>query len=162
MINLIAAMDRNRVIGVDNQLPWHLPVDLKFFKEKTLGHHIIMGRKTFESMGKPLPGRTSVIVTRQHDYRVEGARVVHTLDAALMTTQGDDDVFIIGGADIFTQSLKFADRIYLTEVDLAVPRGDVYFPVLDSKEWQVAEKRVHESDEKNKYRCTFLTYLRQQ
>ena len=160
MINLIAAMDRNRVIGVDNKLPWHLPIDLKFFKDKTLGHHIIMGRKTFESMGKPLPGRTSVIVTRQHDYKVEGARVVHSLDAALMTTQGDDEIYVIGGGDIYTQALKFADRVYLSEVDIAVPRGDAYFPELPANEWQVADRRVHEIDEKNKYRCTFLTYVR--
>lgn len=160
MISLIAAMDKNRVIGVENKLPWHLPVDLKFFKDKTMGHHVIMGRKTFESVGKPLPGRTNVIVTRQQDYKVEGAHVVHSLDAAVMMSRGDDEVFIVGGADIYAQSLDFADRVYLTKVDLAVPRGDAHFPELDPAKWELAEKRVHKPDEKNKYACTFLTYVK--
>lgn len=160
MISLIAAMDRNRVIGVDNKLPWHLPVDLKFFRDKTKGHYVIMGRKTFESVGKPLPNRTNVIITRQVDYKIEGAHVVHSLDAAIMMSRGDDETFIVGGADIYEQSLKFADRVYLTEVDLAVERGDAYFPMLDPKEWELTEKRVHKADEKNKHDCTFLTYAK--
>lgn len=160
MISLIAAMDKNRVIGVENKLPWHLPVDLKFFKDKTMGHHVIMGRKTFESVGKPLPGRMNVIVTRQAGYKVAGAHVVHSLDAAVMMSRGDDEAFIVGGADIYVQSLDFADRVYLTEVDLTVPHGDAYFPELDSAKWELAEKRVHKPDEKNKYACTFLTYVK--
>lgn len=160
MISLIVAMDKNRVIGVDNQLPWHLPADLKRFKALTMGHHIIMGRKTYESIGKPLPGRKTVIVTRQHDYKAEGCFVVHSLDAAVMMTRGDEHAFIIGGADLFQQSLPYADRVYLTEIELKVPRGDTYFPELPASQWQLVEREDHKPDEKNQYAYSYLTYAK--
>lgn len=162
MISMIAAIDRNGVIGVDNKLPWSMPADLKFFRDKTRGHHVIMGRKTYESMGRPLPDRPNVVITRQKGYKLEGARVVHSLDEALAIARAASEVetFIIGGADIFEIGLPLADRIYLTEIDFEVSRGDAYFPKLDHRDWQVVEERVREPDEKNKHRCTFLTYAR--
>jgi dihydrofolate reductase len=161
LISLVVAMDKERAIGVDNKLPWHLPADLKRFKQLTLGHHIIMGRKTFESIGKPLPGRTNVIVTRQRDYKAEGCKVVHSLDAAVMLTREDEQAFIIGGADLFEQAMKFADRLYITEIDTRVERGDTFFPKFDKAEWNVIEKTTHEPDDKNRFRYVFLTYQRQ-
>ena len=160
MISLIVAMDKNRVIGVDNKLPWHLPADLKRFKALTNGHHIVMGRKTYESIGKPLPNRTNVIVTRQQDYKVEGCKIVHSLDAAMMVTQGDDEAFIIGGADLFKQAIKFADKVYLTVVDTKVARGDTYFPELDPGRWKLVDKEQHQADEKNPFAYEYLTYVR--
>jgi dihydrofolate reductase len=160
MINLIVAMDRNRVIGVDNKLPWHLPADLKYFKEKTLGSPVVMGRKTFESIGRPLPKRTNVVITRQQDYKAEGIRVVHGLEAALELTKSFAEVFVLGGGEIFEQAINLADRVYITEVDLAVERGHAYFPRLNPNEWTLLEKRGHPADEKNQYACEFLTYVR--
>ena len=160
MISLIVAMDRKRVIGADNKLPWHLPADLKRFKELTLGHHIVMGRKTFESIGKPLPGRTTVIVTRQEGFKAEGCIVVHSLDAALLAASEDSEAFVIGGGDLFEQSLQFADKIYLTEIDTEVAKGDVFFPKLDKQEWKLLERRECQADEKNSFHYTYLTYLK--
>lgn len=160
MISLIVAMDKNRVIGVENKLPWHLPADLKRFKDLTLGHHIVMGRKTFESIGKPLPGRTNVVITRQSDYRPQGCTVVHSLEAAMMTSQGDSEVFIIGGGELFKQALSFADKVYVTLIDTAVPRGDAYFPDLEKSNWQLLEKTECEPDGKNKFKYSYLTYLK--
>lgn len=153
-------MDKNRVIGVENRLPWHLPADLKRFKSLTTGHHIIMGRKTFESIGKPLPGRTNVIVTRQLGYRVDGCKVVHTLDAALMATRGDEEAFIIGGADIYKQALSYADRIYVTEIDTEIAKGDAHFPKIDLLTWRLQAEEAHEPDEKNQFRYRYLTFAK--
>src|SRR5665811_1829226 len=105
-------MAKNRVIGANNTLPWHLPADLKHFKALTMGHHIVMGRKTYESIGKPLPGRTSVVVTRNADYSTPGVIVVHTLEAAIAACGDDDEIFVIGGAELFNQAINLADRIY--------------------------------------------------
>ncbi len=160
MISLIVAMDKKRVIGVDNKLPWHLPADLKRFKELTLGHHIVMGRKTFESIGKPLPGRTTVIITRQREYKAEGCLVVHSLDAALLAAASDSETFILGGGEIFTQALETADKIYITEIDTEVPRGDAYFPELDRTQWKLLERTECSPDDKNRFRYIFLTYLK--
>ena len=160
MISLIVAMDKDRVIGVENKLPWHLPADLKRFKELTLGHHMIMGRKTFDSIGRPLPGRTSVIVSRQANYKVEGCKVASSLEAALELSRGDTEIFIIGGGDLFAQALPLADRLYLTEIDLRVGRGDVYFPEISAQAWRETERVTHEPDDKNKFRYTYLTYVK--
>lgn len=160
MISLIVAMDKDRVIGVENRLPWHLPADLKRFKELTMGHHVIMGRKTFESIGKPLPGRTNVIVTRQHDYHVEGCKVVHSLDAALMLTRGDAEAFVIGGGELFAHALEFADKLYLTEIDIQVGKGDAHFPVLDPSQWTLSEKTECQPDESNRFHYTYKTFTR--
>jgi dihydrofolate reductase len=133
-VSLIVAMDRQRVIGNQGRLPWHIPQDLKRFKALTMGHSMIMGRKTHESIGRLLPGRRSIIVTRQRGYAVPGALVVHAIEEALEACAGEAEVFVIGGAEIYAQSLDAATRIYLTEVHDCV-RGDTWFPRL-SGEWR--------------------------
>lgn len=160
MISLIVAMDKNRVIGVDNQLPWHLPADLKRFKALTMGHTIVMGRKTYESIGRPLPGRTNVIVTRQQHYQVEGCRVAHSLDAAVMPTREDNEVFIIGGAELYTQAISYADRLYVTEIETKVARGDAYFPEIDVQVWRLSDEHECLADEKNLFRYRYLTWVK--
>src|SRR6478609_10799725 len=126
-ISLIVAMARNRVIGAGSRIPWHLPDELKLFKRLTIGHHIVMGRRTHESIGRLLPGRTTVIVTRQRGYTVPGAVVVHSIDDALAAAANDDEVFVIGGAALFCGTLPIAHRLYLTTVD-AEPPGDTFMP----------------------------------
>lgn len=133
-ISLLVAYASNRVIGNKGKLPWRLPADLKRFKELTMGHHIVMGRKTYESIGRLLPGRTMVIVTRQADYKVPGAIIAHSLHEAITACQGDNEIFVIGGAEIFEQALPLADQIYATEIH-AEFEGDVFFPEWDKKEW---------------------------
>jgi dihydrofolate reductase len=134
-INVIAAMAKNRVIGINNTLPWHLPEDLKHFKALTMGHHIIMGRKTYESIGRPLPGRTTVIVTRDPHYRVDGCLTAHSLREAIDLCGGDEEVFFVGGADLYAQALPLADRVYLTEIQAEFD-GDARFPVLEPAHWR--------------------------
>jgi dihydrofolate reductase len=136
-VSLVVAMDRQRVIGHQGKLPWHLPEDLKRFKALTMGHSIILGRKTHESIGRLLPGRRSVIVTRQKDYLVPGALVVHSVDDALAACAREDEAFVIGGAEIYRQALPSADRIYLTEVQERHP-GDTWFPEIDAGDWREA------------------------
>jgi dihydrofolate reductase len=138
-VSIIAAMAKNRVIGINNTLPWHLPEDLKHFKGLTMGHHIIMGRKTFESIGKPLPGRTTVIVTRSRDYQIPGCITVHAIQEAIEACQGDDEVFFVGGADLYLQALAVAQRIYLTEIQ-AEYEGDAHFPAFDPEFWREASR----------------------
>ncbi len=160
IVSLIAALDRRRGIGKDNQLPWRLPADLKRFREITTGHHIITGRKTYESIiamgGKPLPGRTTIIITRNQGYSAEGCFVVHSLaDAlALARTRGEQEAFVIGGAEIYAQALPHADRLYLTLVDAEV-EADAFFPEFDQSAWQIKESREMAADEKNSLRHTF-------
>lgn len=158
-LSLIVAMARNRVIGADGKIPWHLPGELKLFKELTMGHHIIMGRKTYESIGRLLPGRTTVIVTRQRDYRVPGAIVVHSLAEAIAATGGDEEVFVIGGAEIFREALPLADRIYLTTVEADVP-GDTFMPQFDRAAWREQSSRSFPADERNRYAYTLAVHER--
>ncbi|MCP4661456.1 MAG: dihydrofolate reductase [bacterium] len=158
-ISLIAAMAENRVIGRGNELPWHLPADLKRFKALTTGHVIVMGRKTFESIGKPLPNRHSVVITRNPEYRAPGVSVVRNLEGALEKAAGDDEVFVIGGATIFAQALPRADRLYLTLVH-AEPPGDVKFPHLPADEWLLSEDEPHPADERHACPYTFRRYER--
>ena len=151
MIAIVVAVAENNVIGKDNQLIWHLPADLRFFKNLTMGHPILMGRKTYESIGKPLPGRTTVIVTRQHDFEALGCIVTNSVDEAIAEARKlDQDVYIIGGAEIYKQALNKVDTIYLTRVHHAFD-GDTFFPEIDEKNWEVASEEKHEPDEKNKY-----------
>ena len=159
MISLIVAMAKNRVIGCDNKIPWHLPNELQLFKKLTMGHHIVMGRKTFESIGRLLPGRTSIIVTRQRDYAIEGARVVHSIDEAMDIARGDDEIFVIGGAELFRDTLPRADRLYLTTVD-AKPAGDVFMPDLDLREWRETSSETFAADEKHAHSYRFALYER--
>ena len=161
IISLIAAMDEKRGIGVEGRLPWHLPADLKRFKSLTMGHHLIMGRKTFESIGRPLPGRTTIIVTRDQGFQPEGCLVAHSLETALEFARLDleDEVFVIGGAEIFVQAIESADRIYLTQVHTSLP-ADVYFPEYAAEDWQETNSEDHPADEKNHYPFTFKILVR--
>lgn len=133
-LSLIVAMARNRVIGIENRLPWHLPEDLKHFKNLTMGHHIIMGRKTYESIGRPLPGRTTVIVSRDPGYTMAGCLVAHSLDAAVRMSEGDDEVFFVGGSSLYEQAMPLAERLYITEIQ-ADYEGDAHFPEIDRTVW---------------------------
>jgi dihydrofolate reductase len=161
IISIIAAMDRKRGIGVDNKLPWRLSADLKRFRELTMGHHIIVGRKTFESIGRPLPGRRMIVVTRDRSYRAEGCDVAHSVEDAinLARERGESEVFICGGAEIYAQSIEVADRIYLTLVDAEVA-ADTFFPEFDKGEWSERESFYQPVDEKNQYPFTFKTLVR--
>ena len=149
IVAAIVAMDRNRLIGVDGDLPWRLPADLAWFKRTTMNKPIVMGRKTHESIGRPLPGRTNVVLTRDLDYRAEGCEVVHTVDAALAVDTGDaNEIMIIGGAQIYALFLSRMTRLYRTLVDGDFD-GDTWFPELDESEWTVMWRERFEPDEKN-------------
>ncbi|MFC5271932.1 dihydrofolate reductase [Adhaeribacter terreus] len=157
MIALVVAMAENNVIGKNNQLIWHLPADLKHFKNLTSGHPIIMGRKTYESIGKPLPNRTNIVITRQEDYKPEGVLVAHSLSEGLMLAQQlDTNIFVIGGAEIYKQAMFLADTIYLTEVHHEF-EGDTFFPEIDTLLWVETEREEHKADEKNPYDYAFVT-----
>lgn len=158
MISIIAAVADNNVIGGNNKLLWHLPADLKRFKQLTLGHPVIMGRKTFESIGKPLPGRENVVITRNPDFKAEGITVLSSLDEVLKKFSGQD-VFIIGGAEIYAQSMSLADKIFLTRI-YQLFEGDSFFPAIDERIWKVKREEMHEPDEKNPYRYAFIDYER--
>ncbi len=153
-LSLIVAMAENGVIGRDGALPWHLPADLRRFKTLTMGHSMVMGRKTFESIGRVLPGRRSIVVSRDPEWRAEGAWTAPSLEAALALTATEAEVFVIGGAEIFRQALPRADRLYLTRV-LAEVEGDVYFPELDASEWRLVSREEIAADEKNLYPTSF-------
>jgi dihydrofolate reductase len=155
MISIIVAVAENNVIGKDNSLIWHLPRDLKHFKETTSGHYIIMGRKTLESNGRPLPNRTNVIITRDENYKAEGCIVVHSLEDALEEAKNDSEAFIIGGGVIYEMAMPLVDRIYLTKIHHTF-EGDTYFPEIKMDEWKVTEESFFEADEKNKYPFTIL------
>ena len=156
IISIIVAMDEQRGIGKGGRLPWHLSADLKRFKRLTMGHHLIMGRKTYESIGRPLPGRTMIVITRNQRYTAEGCLIAASLKAALAIAEqsGETEAFIAGGGQVFAQALPFADRIYLTLVH-AVTEADVFFPELEPKGWIEAEYSYHLADERNQFPSTF-------
>ena len=154
MITLIVAVADNGVIGRDNTLPWHLPEDLKRFKRLTMGKPMIMGRKTFESIGKPLPGRRNIVVTRDPNYHREGVEVVHGTGEAVAATASAPEVMVIGGADLFRLFLPLAGRIHLTRVHGNI-EGDVMWPALDNRHWEVIESERHEADDRHAYAMTF-------
>nr|AIA18899.1 Dihydrofolate reductase [uncultured bacterium] len=156
IVSLIAALDRKRGIGINNQLPWRLSADLKKFRELTMGHHIVVGRKTYESIGKPLAGRTMIVVTRDESYRADGCDVVHSPEAAIEMARGrnESEVFVCGGAEIYAQSIGIADRMYLTFVDAEVA-ADTFFPQFNEDKWREAESVYQPADEKNQYSFTF-------
>ena len=158
-LSLIVAMSENRVIGRDGNIPWHVSSDLKRFKKITIGHPMIMGRKTWESLGKSLPGRTSIVLTRNADYEAEGASVVHDLDAAIAQAPQSDEVFVVGGADIYRLAMPRVDRMYLTVVHAAIT-GDTYFPDFDESLWEVREHTQHEAGERDDYPHSFLVMER--
>lgn len=154
---LIAAVAGNGVIGRDNGLPWRLPDDLKHFKALTLGHPVLMGRKTWESLGRPLPGRENLIVTRNLAYQASACRVVHSLPEALAACAGKALAFVIGGGELYAQALPLADTLYLTEVQTAV-EGDAYFPDFDRTRYIETERRHHDADEAHAWAFDFVTY----
>ena len=160
IVSAIAAMSKNRVIGVENDLPWHLPADMKYFMRTTRGHHVIMGRKTFESMGVPLKNRTNIVITRDAYYTASGILVAHSLHEALQMAENSEkeEIFIIGGAEIYKLSLPVLDRIYLTEIDLEVEGGDAFFPEFESASWHLVHEERNEPDEKNHYTYTFKIF----
>ncbi len=158
-LSAIVAMASNRVIGSNNQLPWRLPADLKRFKQLTMGHTLLMGRKTFESIGRPLPGRTTIVITRQRGYAPEGVKVTHSVDEALALAQGDDEIFIAGGAELYAQTLDRLDRLYLTRIERDVP-GDTRFPEVDLSTWKRTEQEHHPAPTPEALPYTFLTYER--
>ncbi len=158
-VSIIAAMASNRVIGIRNTLPWHLPEDLKRFKALTMGHHIVMGRKTYDSIGKPLPGRTTIIVTRNADYAVPGCLAVNSIEAALTAALGDDEVFFVGGADLYRQVLPIADRLYLTEIQRAFD-GDATFPEFDPRQWRASAREIHRTAGADGFEYHYVTYDR--
>ncbi|QWD99958.1 dihydrofolate reductase [Polynucleobacter sp. JS-Mosq-20-D10] len=139
-ISMIVARSRNHVIGKDNQMPWKISADLQFFKKVTMGHPVIMGRKTWESIGRPLPGRRNIVVSRNTDLKLTGAEVVNSLDAALATLSESPRVFVIGGEQLFTQAFPRADRLFITEIDIDVGGGDTFFEVPNQSEWREVER----------------------
>ncbi len=159
-ISIIAAMAANRTIGIENRLPWHLPDDLKRFKALTMNHHIVMGRKTYDSIGKPLPGRSTVIVTRNVDYAVPGCIAVNSLDAALTVSFSDEEVFFVGGADLYRQALPIANRIYLTEIQ-RVFDGDAFFPEFDKSQWTETAREPHRTEGDTGFDYHYVIYDRQ-
>jgi dihydrofolate reductase len=160
-ITLIAAAAENNALGKDNQMIWRLPDDFKRFKQLTTGHYIIMGRKTLESMNGPLPNRTNVVITRQPNYTHEGCIIVNSLDEALDACPQNEEVFIIGGGEIYKQSIAKADKIELTRVLGISPDADAYFPEIDSDEWNLTESVFHGKDEKHAYEFLFETWVRE-
>ncbi len=161
IIIIMAAKALNNVIGKDNNLIWHLPADLKFFKQTTLGHTLIMGRKTFESLGNPLPKRESWIITRNSNYSAEGVTTFQSLDSAIAQAEkkGLDTVFILGGGEIYSQSINLADKLIITEVHEEF-EGDTWFPEIDMQVWQETQREEHKADEKNNYNFAFVQYER--
>lgn len=155
-ISIIVAMSENNAIGKKGKIPWHLPNDLKQFKKVTIGHHIIMGRKTFDSIGKPLPGRTNVVITHQKDLKIEGCEVVNSMGAALAIARLDnqEEVFIIGGASIYKSILSDAEKIYLTRVHTKVIEADTFFPQIDEKMWIETQNHPYLPDEEHDHAYT--------
>lgn len=162
IVSLIAALSKNRVIGRNNDLPWHLPDDMKYFMQTTKGHHTIMGRKNYDSIPekfRPLPNRTNIVATRQEGFKAPGCLVVNTLEKGLeiASGNGEQEVFIIGGSDIYALGIPYARRLYLTEID-AVIEGDTFFPDVDIKEWREVSRKPHPSDARHLYRFDFVVY----
>lgn len=161
MLKILVAFDENRVIGKNNALIWHLPADLKRFKALTTGHVIIMGRKTFESIGRPLPNRTTVVISRQQDLKIEGVILAHSVEEAILKAKSisRDDIFIVGGAEIYQLSLPLADQILVTQLH-DIFEGDAFFPEISPAIWEVAEQERGVTDEQNAYQFSYITYAR--
>ncbi|MBX9586340.1 MAG: type 3 dihydrofolate reductase [Gammaproteobacteria bacterium] len=158
-ISLIAAMAHHRVIGKNNQLPWHLPADLKHFKALTTGKVVVMGRKTFEAIGKPLPNRKNIVLTHDRHWNREGVIVVHSWEQAVALSGSEEELIVIGGAQLYEQTLSKASTFYLTLIDSDI-EGDAVFPEWNANEWQEVERNEHPADEKNSYNMIFITLKR--
>jgi dihydrofolate reductase len=160
MISFIVAMDEAKAIGKNNQLPWHLPEDLKFFKQITMGHPIAMGRKTFESIGRPLPGRENIIITRNDAYKREGCTVFYSVaDFIAYCQQKAEEVFVIGGAEIFQETFSYAERLYITHIHHEFS-GDTFFPEFDEHNWELTSRSMGIKNEQNPYDYDFCLYVR--
>lgn len=159
MISFLVAMSKNRVIGKNNDLPWHLPADLAYFKRTTMHHTIVMGRKTHESIGRALPGRRNIVVTTKKNYRAEGCEIVHSVDEAMKLLPEDDEVFVIGGSQLFKAFYPFAERLYVTYIDEEFA-GDTFFPEIDESEWKRISTERGEKNEKNPYDYFHIVYER--
>lgn len=162
IISLIAALTKNRVIGKNNNLPWHLPDDMKYFMQTTKEHHVIMGRKNYESIPekfRPLPNRTNIVVTRQKNFTAPGCHIVHTLEAGIdmARREGEKELFIIGGSEIYDLGMAYADQLYLTEID-TILEGDTYFPPINKEEWKELSRTHHEADARHAYSFDFVVY----
>ena len=165
-ISLIAALGRNNEIGKENKLLWNMPADMKHFRETTSGHVVIMGRKTYESIGQPLPNRRNIVITRNTDFTAEGIEVAYSLSEALDTIRNDGagwdgEVFVIGGAQLYAEAIDIADKLYITRIDSEIPEADAFFPEFGPAEWNEVTKEPHESDETNPHAYTFITYEKQ-
>jgi len=162
-ISAIVAVSDNNAIGHENQLPWHLPEDLKFFKRTTLGKPVVMGRKTFESLGKALPGRLNMVLSRQADLKLpDGVLLYNNLEDALkkLEDDGTEEAFVIGGGHVFAEAMPLLDRLYITRVHTIIETADTFFPELDHSHWKLVWEEAHEADEKHKYTYTFQHYER--
>jgi len=171
MISLIAAIGKNNELGEKNHIPWDLPRDLQFFRETTAGHPVIMGRKTFESIGRLLPKRRNVIITRDKNYKFEGAEVVNSLEKALKLFEtsplpspyqgeGENEIFVIGGTEIFKLAMNKADKLYITYIDGEFPNADIFFPVIDENMWEKTKSTKYQKDDLNKFDMDFVEYTR--
>ncbi len=158
-LSILVAMASNRTIGINNTLPWRCPEDLKHFKALTMGHHMIMGRKTFESIGKPLPGRTTVVVTRNRELKIEGCIIAHSLQNAIVACGNDEEIFIVGGADLYAQALPLVDTLYITEIHQDV-NGDAHFPELNPAEWQEVTREKFSQQTPQPLEYHFVEYQR--
>ncbi|TKB46954.1 type 3 dihydrofolate reductase [Thalassotalea mangrovi] len=157
---MIVAHAKKRVIGKDNQMPWHMPADLKYFKQTTLKKPVVMGRKTFESIGFPLPGRRNIVISRDPSYQADGIEVVSSIEAALKSAEVSEEIMVIGGGSIYEHCLPFADRLYVTEIDLATD-GDTFFPdYLSDGNWQCVLEDAHQADSDNPHNYCFKVYQR--
>jgi len=154
LVSLIWAMDRNGLIGCDNRLPWQLQSDMAWFRKNTMGKPILMGRKTYESIGRPLPGRSNLILSRQQDLCLDGCTVVHNLTAAMAAVPDAEEIMVMGGAEIYALLLSRADRLYITEIDAAF-EGDTWFPAFDRSQWRAISRESHQADERNAYPYAF-------
>lgn len=161
IISAIVAMNQDRVIGFENQIPWYLSADLKYFKKQTMGHHILMGRKCFQSIGNPLPGRTNIVVSRDPFYIISNCLMAHSIEKGIWLAKKnkEKELFIIGGGEIYKQSLHLWNKLYLTRVDYSC-KGDIYFPEMNWDEWKITMQEDHLADEKNTMNYSFIHYER--
>ncbi len=162
-VSAIVAVSANHAIGRENDLPWYLPEDLKFFKRTTMGKPVLMGRKTFESLGKPLPGRLNIVLSTQTDLQLpEGVVLCHTLEEGMkrLKKEGGEEVFVIGGGKVFAEAMPLFDRLYVTKVDMIVENADAFFPEIDTTQWKLIWEECHTADERHAYNYTFQQYER--
>lgn len=159
ILTLIVAKSRNNVIGRDNTLPWRLPEDLAHFRKTTMGAPILMGRKTYDSIGRPLPGRRNIVITRNPDLKIEGCEMAHSLEEAQLLCIGTAEIFLVGGAQLYAEALPSADRLVVTEVDIDID-GDAWFPPIDMSVWYEASRETHQAKPPNAFNYAFVTYER--